>query len=62
MITETDIERITNSKVKVERLISNAVTACKRAQTEWSKDYWFGVFTKLCKKYNRSDLYNNNIH
>ncbi len=62
MITETDIERITNSKVKVERLINNAVTACKSAETDWSKNYWFGVFTKLCKKYNRSDLYNKHIH
>ena len=47
MMTETDIERITNSKVKVERLINNAVTACKNAETDWSKNYWFGVFTKL---------------
>ena len=63
MITETDIERITNSKVKVERLINNAVTARKSAETDWSKNYWLiCVFTKLCKKYNRSDLYNKHIH
>ena len=56
MITKNDIDRITNNKFKIERLINNAVTACKRSQTNWSKDYWHGVFTKLCKKYNRNDL------
>ncbi len=62
MITKNDIDRITNNKFKIERLINNAVTACKRSQTNWSKDYWHGVFTKLCKKYNRNDLYNKHLH
>ena len=62
MITLNDIERITNSKEKVERLINNAVTACKNAKTDWAKDFWFGVFTKLCRKYKRMDLYRKHLH
>jgi hypothetical protein len=62
MMTLNDIERITNSKEKVERLINNAVTACKNAKTDWAKDFWFGVFTKLCTKYKRTDLYNKHLH
>jgi len=62
MITLNDIERITNTKVKVERLINYAVLVCKMSKTDWAKDFWFGVFKKLCKKYNRSDLYNKHLH
>lgn len=56
------IERISNTPEKQERLIKNAVEATKSATTEWSKDFWFGIFTKLCTKFNRSDLYQKNIH
>ena len=49
MITETDIERITNSKVKVERLINNAVTACKSAETDWSKNFVWRVHKTMYK-------------
>ena len=61
-MTLNDIERITNTKDKVEKLINNAVKACKRSKSDWAKNFWFGVFTKLCKKYNRQDLYNRNLH
>jgi hypothetical protein len=62
MMTGIDIDRITDNKYKVERLINNAVKACKNSTTDWSKNFWHGVFTKLCRKYNRSDLYNKNLH
>ena len=62
MITEADIYRLLSDKNKVEKLITNAMIACKRSTTDWSKDYWFGVFEKLCKKYERTDLFNKYLH
>ena len=41
------IERISDTPEKQERLINNAVEATKSATTEWSKDFWFGIFTKF---------------
>ena len=38
------IERISNTPEKQERLINNAVEATKGATTEWSKDFWFGIY------------------
>ena len=60
MITLNDIQRITTDKA--ERLINNAVKANKTAETDWAKNFWHGVFVKLCKKYNRTDLYNKHLH
>ena len=60
MITLNDIQRITTDKA--ERLINNAVKANKMAETDWAKNFWHGVFVKLCKKYNRTDLYNKHLH
>ena len=62
MMTLNDIERITNTDKKIERLINNAVKACKGSTSDWAKDYWFGVFEKLCTKYKRTDLYNKHLH
>jgi len=62
MITEMDMQRLTGDKSKIERLINNAVSACKRSRTDWSKNFWFKTFHTLCKKYDRMDLYNKNLH
>ena len=62
MMTLIDIERLTNDKKKQERLIHNAMTACRNSVEEWPKAFWFDVWLKLCKKYNRMDLYNRNLH
>ena len=44
------------------RRIKKAEEACKRATTDWSKNYWFNVFKKLCKKYNQMDYFRKTIH
>ena len=62
MITENDIYRLLGDKIKIEKLINNAVTACKNSETDWSKQFWFNVFKKFCWKYDRTDLYNKHLH
>ena len=62
MMAAIDIDRITICKYKIERLINNSVRACKNSSEDWAKNFWHGVFVKLCKKYNREDLYNKNLH
>ena len=48
-------------KLQIRR-IKRAEEACKRAQTEWSKNYWCSVFQKLCKKYDEMDYFRKTIH
>jgi len=64
MITIDDIKRLDLpdlSPVQIRR-ISNAEITCKNATTEWSKDYWFNVFKKLCEKYNCMNYFRKAIH
>ena len=61
-MTLEDINRITDTDTKIERLINNAVTTCKGSTSDWAKNYWFGVFERLCKKYDRDDLYRKHLH
>jgi len=44
------------------RRIKNAENACKNSINEWFKDFWYGVFAKLCKKYNKIDYFRKTIH
>ncbi len=44
------------------RRIKKAEEACKNAVTDWSKNYWFSVFQKLCKKYDQMDYFRKTIH
>ena len=44
------------------RRIKRAEEACKRATTDWSKNYWFNVFKKLCEKYNQMEYFRKTIH
>jgi len=65
MITINDIKRIglpTNLSTDQIRRISNAEITCQNATTEWSKDYWFAVFKKLCQKYNCMNYFRKAIH
>ena len=50
-----------SEKLKDKR-INNAETACRNARTDWAKDYWFGVFSKLCKMYNRENHFRKTIN
>ena len=45
-----------------DRRIKNAETACRNARTDWAKDFWYNVFSKLCKKYDRMDYFRKTIH
>jgi len=64
MITNEDIKRLNLPKlspVQIRR-ISNAETTCKNATTNWSKNYWYNVFQKLCEKYDAVDYFRKKIH
>jgi len=45
-----------------DRRIKNAETACRDSKTDWSKNYWFNVFAKLCKMYDREDYFRKTIN
>ena len=45
-----------------DRRIKNAEKACRESMTDWSKNYWFNVFSKLCKKYDRDDYFRKTIN
>ena len=64
MITIDDIKRLdlpNLTPIQIRR-ISNAETTCKNATTDWSKDFWYNVFKKLCEKYNQMDYFRKTIH
>ena len=42
--------------------INSAETACRNARTDWAKDYWHNVFSKLCKMYGREDYFRKAIN
>tara|TARA_Y100000310_G_scaffold14924_1_gene14992 strand:- start:11 stop:169 length:159 start_codon:yes stop_codon:yes gene_type:complete len=48
-------------QLKIRR-IKNAESACKNATDDWFKDYWYGVFSKLCKMYNKMNYFRKTIH
>ena len=45
-----------------DRRIKNAEKACRTSMTDWSKNFWFNVFSKLCKKYDRMDYFRKTIN
>jgi len=48
-------------ELKIRR-IKSAEKACRDSTTDWSKNYWYGVFSKLCKKYDRNDYFRKVIN
>mgnify|MGYP001442646698 FL=1 len=63
-MTKSDILIIMTKPTKElqTRRIKKAEEACKRATTDWSKNYWFSVFQKLCEKYGQMDYFRKQIH
>ena len=57
-----DLKRIMGDTQTTEQKILAVINVCKQATSEWAKNYWFDVFVKLCKKYDRMDLYNKHLH
>ena len=45
-----------------DRRIRNAEKACRDARTDWTKDFWYNVFSKLCKMYGREDYFRKTIN
>ena len=45
-----------------DRRIKNAEKACRESTTDWSKNYWYHVFSKLCKKYGRDEYFRKTIN
>jgi len=42
--------------LEIKRIL-NAENACKKSTTDWSKNFWYNVFRKLCVKYNKMYYY-----
>ena len=45
-----------------DRRIKNAEKACRDSRSDWAKNYWFNVFSKLCKKYGRDDYFRKTVN
>ena len=45
-----------------DRRIKNAEMACKNSITDWGKDYWYNVLSKLCRKYDRMEYFRKVIN
>jgi len=54
-------DRMITESLKDKR-IKNAETACRESMTDWSKNYWFNVFSKLCKMYGRDNYFRKVIN
>jgi len=44
------------------RRIKRAEEACKKANNDDWKSFWFDTFKKLCEKYNKMEYYRKVIH
>ena len=62
MLTKIDIKRLQDQVDTQTRRIKSAEEACKRSTEDWPKNFWFGVFKKLCRKYNRMDYFKKSIN
>ena len=45
-----------------DRRIKNAEKACRESRTDWAKNFWFNVFSKLCKMYGREAYFNRTVN
>ena len=45
-----------------DRRIKNAEKMCRDSITDWAKNYWYNVFSILCKKYDREDYFRKVIN
>jgi hypothetical protein len=64
MITSEDMIRLHLPKLtsnQIRRLL-NAENACRNSSSNWSKEYWFNVFQKLCEKYDVMDYFRKVLH
>jgi len=45
-----------------DRRIKNAEKMCRDSMTDWAKNYWYNVFSILCKKYDLEDYFRKVIN
>ena len=45
-----------------DRRIKNAEKACRDSRSDWAKNFWYNVFSKLCKMYDREDYFRKTIN
>jgi hypothetical protein len=64
MITSDDMFRLKLPDLTPDQIrrISNAEITCQNATTDWSKNYWFNVFKKLCEKYDCMSYFRKVLH
>jgi hypothetical protein len=64
MITDIDLKRLNLPKLNEQqaRRVTAAEKACREAKTDWAKNYWFGVFEKLCTLYGATEYFRRTIH
>ena len=55
------IKTIPTKELQLRR-IKRAEEACKRAETNWSKNFWFTTMKRLCEKYGEMDYFRKQIH
>ena len=64
MMTIEDVKRMKLPHLTADQIrrLTNAENSCRIASTDWSKNYWFNVFQKLCEKYSCMDYFRKAIH
>ena len=45
-----------------DRRIKNAEKACRDSRSDWAKNFWYNVFSKLCKMYGQEDYFRKTIN
>ena len=61
MITSDDIKRIMPDDIAMRR-IKRAEKACREAQNNDWKKFWYNTFKKLCEKYDKMAYFNRTIN
>ena len=61
MMTSEDIKRIIPDDVHMRR-IKRAEKACREAQNNDWKKFWYNTFKKLCEKYDKMAYFNRTIN
>jgi len=61
MITSEDIKRILPDDLAMRR-IKRAEKACREAQSDECKSFWYNTFKKLREKYDKMSYFNKTIN
>ena len=56
-----DINKLIHPDLQMRR-IKRAEKACREAQNDEWKSFWYNTFKKLCEKYDKMDYFRKAIH